>query len=139
MFVTLKLQILVCNCFNIKTDCWKKNGEYVVSSVGIEPALVEVQLTRPRVIYVFIGWQCPPTNYELNLNTDSFSSFKSSLFKYYESSLYLYVIMSMILVVIKLYVLSVILCVVSRHHYRAVCRNYSSVFAVVMCMLQHVM
>ena len=26
---------------------------------------------------------------ELNLNTDSFSSFKSSLFKYYESSLYL--------------------------------------------------
>ena len=89
MFVTLKLQILVCNCFNIKTDCWKKNGEYVVSSVGIEPALVEVQLTRPRVIYVFIGWQCPPTNYELNLNTDSFSSFKSSLFKYYESSLYL--------------------------------------------------
>ena len=52
---------------------------------------------------------------------------------------YTYVIMSMILVVIKLYVLSVILCVVSRHPYRAVCRNYSSVFVVVMCMLQHVM
>ena len=50
------------------------------------------------------------------------------------------IIRSMILVVIKLYVLSVILCGDSRHHYRAVCRNYSMcVFAVVMCMLQYVL
>ena len=61
-------------------------------------------------------------------------------YKYYESSLYTRVIGSMILVVIKLYVLSVILCGDSRHHYRAVCRNYSMcVFAVVMFMLQYVL
>ena len=75
---------------------------------------------------------------ELNLNTDSFSSFKSSLLKYYESSLY------------------------SRYNvdnprsYKTICpkcnsvrsltassccicRNYSSVFVVVMYMLQYVM
>ena len=74
MFVTLKLQILVCNCFNIKTDCWKKDGEYVVSSVAIEPALLEVQLTRPRVIYAFIGWQCPPTNYDVYTHVYRFRS-----------------------------------------------------------------
>ena len=58
------------------------------------------------------------------------------MIKYHDSSLTC-VIMSIISVIIKLYFLSVILCLVSRHSYRAVCFYSSSVFVVV-CMLQYV-